>query len=309
MSDADELDKLVRLRDSGVLTQEEFQQAKMRLLTNKNEIRGISALLGNKRNLITLVSAAVFVFALILFLQPATRSNATDIGDEAGARNGLILSGIGDNVQPSADLKSKAIERQDTNLGEPMGSYAWATSPDRMFENPDYIQEVLGTPQRRSSDNLFYNLGGCWINFIINDFAISGIQMGISDQCEPKVGGRTITSTTTFGDVYESGGFLMAACLRLCGNRADPTIDYVIPGPHANAFIGVSYSTIDTAQSEVWENEIARNLGFSDVWDVPSEKFLCPPKPSPATYEAMKDATISNVTIKVDAGDCPKWFE
>lgn len=94
-----------------------------------------------------------------------------------------------------------------------------------------------------------------------------------------------------------------------CGNRADPTIEYVIPGPHANAFIGVSYSTYDTTESAVWEHEIARKLGLSDIWDVPSEEFLCPPKPSRAVYEAMKDATISDVTIKVDAGDCPNWFD
>lgn len=309
MAEIDELERLVRLRDSGALTQDEFMQSKSLLLAKRSERHAIGAFVRSRRGLFALSGIIVLTLGIVFFSQQAAPWEEAGSAFDPKTADASFTGQSSEASNISAGLSSTAFQRQNRSAGKSIGSYDWATSSDRMFENPDYIQEVLGTPTRRSSGNLFYNVEGCFINYIITDFAISGIQMGVSDECAPSVNGRTITSRTTFGTIYEGGGFLMAACLRLCGNRADPTIEYVLPGPHANAFIGVSYSTIDTAESETWEREIARNLGFSDIWDVPSEKFLCPPKPSTVVYEAMKDATISNVTIQVDAGKCPSWFE
>lgn len=304
MTDFDKLERLVRLRNSGGLTVEEFQAEKAKLLATKplNTI-GDSPPKARTPWIIGGGIAAALVMLVVAFValqRPSVTGPDNEIAENtfAPARDGIVL----------ASASNAAVIATATPAE---GSYAWATSIFRIGENPAYIEKVLGPPKQKNQNLLFYSIQGCVVNYLTKDFEVTGIRISIDDDCTPEVKNRLITPQTTFGSIYTDFGFLQTSCLMLCGNKADPTIEYVVPGPHSDNFIGVSYSTYEDEDDDeggaIWADEIVKAKGVANVFEVPHGGFYCPPEPSLAVTNAMKNAKVLSVTIGVDVEKCDEW--
>ena len=299
MTDLDKLERLVRLKESGGLTQEEFKSEKAKLLASLQS-GGAKTLPAAAENWWLVGIGGVLVILLIALV--ILQSHPSKDTSGKAANHNLVGEAISDH------LISGAADTQALSAGVVEGSYSWATSESLIGANPEYIEKVLGPPVQKDATSLFYNdLQGCIVNYLTKGSKITSIQIIITDKCAPEVKGRIITPQTTFGSVSDEFGFLQTSCLALCGNKADPTIEYVIPGPHSSNFIDVSYSTYDTDSSTIWENEITRANGVTSIFDVPDGALQCPGKPTQAAVAAMKNATVSSVTIGVDLEECVEW--
>lgn len=301
MTDLDKLERLVRLKESGGFTEEEFQAEKAKLLVAAQS-GTVEDLLNARQNWWIIGGVFVASLLILLFLMPILQQRPSSVGSDNAVEGETIAAAMGDDVNTGAADKlapSEALAK---------GSYAWATSDLRIGANPEYIEKVLGPPAQKDSNSLFYNeLQGCIVNYITKGSKVTSIQIIITEKCTPEVNGNLITPQTTFGSIYDDFGFLMTSCLSMCGNKADPTIEFVIPGPHSSNFIDVRYSTYDTDGSTVWENEIARANGVTSIFDVPEGALRCPEQPTQAAVNAMKGAKVSDVTIGIDLEQCVEW--
>lgn len=302
MTDFDKLERLIRIRDSGRLTEEEFLTEKAKLLAvaqpSMSEAPPTAARNWWLSGGVIVTVLAISVAAVIAVQRPSdSASQDTMMGENVAApANDHTIAGATDTAGTSSPM----------TLAE--GSYAWATSIFRVGENPAYIEKILGPPRQKAHNSLFYNLRGCPVSYLIKGTKVTGIEIAILDECTPDIKGQAITPQTEFSSIYSNFGFLQTSCLTLCGNKADPTVEYVVPGPHSDNFIGVSYSTNDAEEGvTVWRNEIAKAKGVASYFDVPSDGFYCPPKPSQVVVNAMKSAKIGSVTMGNDVEKCKEW--
>lgn len=300
MTDLDNLERLVRLRDNGGLTEEEFLAEKVKLLAvappseTKSENTPSWVLFGGASAI-----ALAMIVAVVAMLQ-----RQSPLEPQNSALTNVVVPA---DDQASAGAAAHTVENSPpASLKE--GSYAWATSIFRVGENPAYIEKVLGPAQQKDSASLFYNMKDCPVQYMTKNGKVIGIHIAVLNNCRPEINGRVITPQMKFDSVYSERGFLQTSCLMDCGNKADPTVEYVVPGPHSDNFIGVRYSTYDGDEGiTIWGSEIAKAKGVASDSDVPFGGFYCPPKPSQAVVNAMKNATISSVTIGVDVEKCDEW--
>lgn len=287
-----QLERLVRLRDNGGLSETEFEAEKAKIL-DARQSHSIPLSTPVIQEWILPAGAVIIVFLVIFLI--AINLSSTD--DQYESPVEAMAPAIQDRSGLSADNKLPSE-----------GTYEWATSSFRIGENPNYIESILGASRKRSSDSMIYDIDGCFINFLIEGTAVSGIQMGLSPKCTPIIKDRVITEKTKLLDVIHSFGLLQTPCLSLCGNKADPFVEYVVAGSHAENFIGVSYMLWDAERGvDLWSQEIVRAKGVKDTFDVPEGGFHCPPTPSQSVLSAMMDAEISSVTIGLNVDKCAPW--
>ncbi|MFA7585608.1 MAG: SHOCT domain-containing protein [Novosphingobium sp.] len=301
MTDFDRLERLVRIRDSGGLTEDEFQAEKAKLLATAqpDTIEAPPPAAHNR----WLLGGGIAT-ALVLLLAIMVEQHRPAAASKSAMDDNRVVPAIDNNAVAGAS-NAAAVSTPTATPAD--GSYAWATSIFRMGENPAYIEKILGPSKQKDRNSLFYSLQGCPVTYLTKGSKVTGIQMGVSDNCTPEVKGNVVTPRTNFGAVYSDFGFLQTSCLMLCGNKADPTIEYVVPGPHSDNFIGVSYSTYYDDGADIWGEEIAKANGVASAFDVPSDAFYCPAKPSQAVIDAMKNAKVQSVTIGVKVDECAQW--
>lgn len=306
MTDFDKLERLVRLRDSGGVTEQEFLAEKAKLLSasGSNTEKGASAET-RKRWLIGSGIALVVAMAIagvVAVNRPTDEGGTSDI-DVASPADAIPVAPPADALQSESSVPAALPTAMP-----PEGSYAWATSIFRIGENPAYIEKVLGPARHKSRRLLSYNLSGCPIDYQLQGNEVSGISMIVSMGCTPYVQGRIITPQTQFSSVFRPSGFLKTSCLINCGNKADPTVQYVAPGSHADNFIGASYETFPSEEvTTAWASEIAKSKGVASDIDLPYDAFYCPSRPSQVVVNAMKSATIQTVVVGKDVERCAEW--
>jgi hypothetical protein len=118
MVDIDKLERLARLRDDGTLTQDEFLQAKARLLTSAGDRQGIAAFLGNRLWLVSLCGAICLVLVVVYLAQQNMRGEGSDNTGDTQAADASFIDKFSETDQPDAGLAVAPLERENLPAGE-----------------------------------------------------------------------------------------------------------------------------------------------------------------------------------------------
>lgn len=294
MPDLDKLERLNQLRQSGALTEEEFQTQKAKILADeKDGARGTGS---NQWLLIGIAAAVVTVLIATILL---VRSTSSDIGNATLAKPGSSYSLDGNDTEVAL---SNEITPTPIPTPTAVNQFAWASNEERIDNNPAYLEQKLGPAVEKDEYSMRFDVGGCQVRYSLARGSVSSIDIPVTAKCSPLVRGRTITPATTFASLRSQGGLMTASCLGNCGNAADPTIDWLVPGTHASNLIEVDYEAsqkgpILDAQN-LWERAIRRTHGLAeddDSQDV--DIFNCPSNPPQEVVRSMNPSHIAWVHI------------
>lgn len=291
MPDYEKLERLNRLRESGALTNEEFDREKIAILSNEDRNYW------TKRNLIIagVMAIAVATVAIMFSKIFLTRQSLDD-------QQAVATAPI-ENEVASATIENASSEVATTNEIVPGATLDWAFSDQIIGLNPSYVEQKLGPPKSKSATYWEFDVQGCGVTYTVSGTEITSASAYPETGCSPKVMGRTITSSTTFAQVADDSSIIRAACLLLCGNMADPTMELYQGGYHANQFIDVIYqSSAGEPQSkatDLWVAAIRVAHGNSpqDYDGDDLDWFQCVSNPPASVAKAVGPERILSVTI------------
>ncbi len=299
--DLDQIARLFRLRESGALTQAEFEAEKARVLNEQDSGR-----VGGEAPAAKLVAPVEYAQAApadeVFYENEQPRSSSLPIILIVLATILVIVAGVGwyvmrgstATIEPEVALNTSshapapsptvATAPQATAEQNAASLYQWATSIEPLGVTPDYLTSKLGTPRRRDGSTLDFVVAGCDISYETQGSAISYFDAEVSPSCKPSLTGLNaatainLPQATSLADVERrAGGLIIADCLEMCGNAADPAQYLFIQGPHADNFINVAVLADPKASkgTEKWASAIraAHNLSADD--ELPAQSFQC----------------------------------
>ena len=150
-----------------------------------------------------------------------------------------------------------------------------------------------------------YRVNGCQITAYASHGAIEGYSLSLRPNCNFNLGnfmGSGYGSTTglTVGAFLRAwkGTMVLHAeseCIDMCGNAADPSMDFIFEGPHAMNYLNVQLTVVlDEKQSieaaEKLTDDLKRNEGSEYVTNT---KFNCNNK-----YDALASKLFANVPVR-----------
>jgi hypothetical protein len=289
MNNIENLERLNRLRESGALTEEEFYQEKLKLISGKShdaqkQTFKIALLLG---------TIVVGVAALAAFLwqnqgkgdeilKPETAaigpSKGTPSLETPAKKEDEILkpeTAAIDLPKVIPSLRAPATNDVSTLKKAETALLTFATSTEVLGLNLGYLERRLGVPKEKRAGNIVFEVGGCTISYDIVESSVSSLDVNVSQNCQPTIQGMKVTPQSTYGQVFnrQGGGAYLASCLTDCGNAADPTIDLTYASSRATEFISVNYATDYNQVSralDLWENAVRRQRGLGE-FDTPDD--------------------------------------
>lgn len=292
MTYLDQLERLNKLRECGVLSDEEFRAEKAKLLAKENEIRRF----GSPAAWAPIIGAIVLAAAIaaLLVYGPVFESSKQQ-GDSRSAEPNAIVS------TPEPSLSDDVVGASSAQPSE--GSYAWATSSAVIGINPAYLEARLGPAREKSPHHMDFQLGRCAIYYTVAGSEITSLTAHVDEACHP----NGITPQTTFGELLRNGhGRYRADCIEGCGNAADPTIEVFFEGARAQQYISESYwsASLDNGGGgsldpmRMWAMAIRRAHGLAES-EVPPDFniFSCVANPSPDVAAALANVRVEGVTL------------
>lgn len=320
-NDLDQIARLFRLRESGALTQAEFEAEKARVL--------------NEQDSTDLNGAAPEPVAAVEYAQAAPANEIAYEDDQAyrsrlplvpiilatilvivAAAGWYVMRGskatveadIAGNASSPAPAPSPVVAEAPQAIAEQtaVSLYQWATSIEPLGVTPDYLTSKLGTPRRRDGSTLDFVVAGCDIRYETQGSAISYFDAEVSPSCKPSLTGlnaaaaMNLPQATSLADVErKAGGLIVADCLEMCGNAADPAQYLFIQGPHADNFINVAVMADPQASkgTEKWASAIraAHNLSADD--ELPAQGFRCGTDAQDVALQEVGPVRIGRVLV------------
>lgn len=293
MVDLGKLERLNALRHSGALSDDEFQAQKERLLATGSPTA--------RRKVLGLVAAAATLILIALAYvssRPSAGVASVTPGTSESIGSDLPLAEVTGAAEP-APSPSAAV-----------ADFQWAMSSSILGLNPAFVEARLGPAKEKSADYLTFEVQRCEVQYDVKGNRIVAAHSAVNAQCQPTVDGRRITPKTTFGSFAGTNASLVSYCIFNCGNAADPTIDLLIPGYHANGFVDVvlggGYSDASSDAMDLWESVIRRRHGVAeDDWEnLDYEWFSCVKDAPPEVARMMRAETVISVTIGRDIKYC-----
>jgi hypothetical protein len=153
-----------------------------------------------------------------------------------------------------------------------------------------------------------YPVEGCRVTAYVKGAVVLAYSLELSPKCNFDLNdflGNDYPSTEglTIGG-FTNGSFgadlrVQSTCIDLCGNAADPTVDFTWEGPHAANFISVVLTIVlasDEALSATdrWE-AVIRKSEHDDYID--KTKFNCDAKYDSSAISTFKDVKVNKITI------------
>lgn len=300
MSDDTELDRLERLnhlRESGALTNEEFEAKKRDILSA-----------GQKQHtaLPRWVLGAIGVVALTAVAGVSAfwiRSTGNDSAafEEAAVAHGVPEAPIGPQPTPIAGASAPS----ESEL------LAFATSESVIGMTPTFLEQKLGMPKEKRPTSLVYDIGRCIITYWFDNGEVTTFFFDVTRSCRVMVRGTRVGPNTTFGDIsnQRDGGALTARCLSSCGNAADPTIDLRYRAARVNNDIGVNFSSDYDQSSEallLWEQAVRQQQGLGEFAPTyGSDAFSCAIDPPENVKRLATRLQVRTVWVfRGEAGPC-----
>jgi hypothetical protein len=298
--DLDQIARLFRLRESGALTQAEFEAEKARVL-NEQDSAPLDGEAPGAEPIVPVAYAPASPADDAMYRDKPPRSRLplvpillATILVIVAAVGWYVMRGNTATVEP--DVASNAVSpapapsltvaaAPQANAEQSAASlYQWATSIEPLGVTPNYLTSKLGTPRRREGSTLDFVVAGCDIRYETQGSAISYFDAEVSPSCKPSLTGLNaatainLPQATSLAAVErKAGGLIVADCLEMCGNAADPAQYLFIQGPHADNFINVAIVADPQASkgTEKWALAIrtAHNLSVDD--ELPAQSFQC----------------------------------
>lgn len=288
MSDQYErLERLHRLRESGALSDREFEVEKARLLAGGGD--GAAA-----AQMIVVVLALLGVAAILYFAlrQPAETTAA------APSSNELVADGNMAATDATMTLTNAAAPAPQA----PPSNYRWATSAAIIGANPDFVERRLGPPREKSGGRMLYSVDGCTITYYLAGTEVTSFAAQVSRKCNPSLDGigRTVTSTTRLGDLARNGPIIHSAtCVYMCGNAREPFVFTRVEGSHASSGIGIHFEAIEDGDILLpWSDHIyaVNGLRKGEYVDNP-DIFRCPANPPPRVARNIERLRVDTVRV------------
>lgn len=286
----DDLERLSRLRESGALTQEEFQQQKSLILT--------PAVPRPSRRLWPIYAVGIPLTAAV-----AAVAFANFIWSSRQTARAAPAAAIPAVVQSLESASKAEKQTADTARATPEpsseGNLRFATSFEVIGLNPAYLDSRLGVPRESTSWSRVYDIGGCRLNYSVRSNRIDGFLVQISPTCQPTVQGLKVSPRTTFGSILRriNGGEYFATCLGGCGTVAEPTIDLVYESSRATRHISVHYIAEYwqiADEFQIWK-DVSRSIYGNDY------VFLDEGRSAPSRIIPMlARAKVNSISVRCD---------
>ena len=291
MIDLGQLEKLNDLREKGVLTDEEFQAEKQRLLQPDKQ--------QPKKPVYTVVIGLAFVtiaavVATLLFT----------------AKEGENLPAVLPNAL-ATDVATETVSDAPTIPDEvsQAGSYQWAVSPEAIGLNPAFVERKLGVAKEKSPSVWSFEVGGCEVDYWLKGSEIKSLFTKVTEKCQPNVDGVKITPRTTFLLLMGKAKLFSSCIGGSCGNAADPTIDLLSTGAHYNNFIAIQYEgqygDVTSKAMDQWVSAIKRQHGANDddYDSIDVEWFNCISNAPAEVVSTMRRQVVTGIWLGRDLNE------
>jgi len=322
-NDLDQIARLYRLQESGVLTQAEFEAEKARVLNRQDSTSPNGEAPAPESIAPAGYAQAALADEVVYDDDRAYRSRsplvpiilATILAIVAGV-GWYVMRGSTATVEAdkAVNAASPAPAPSSTVAAAPQATaeqtaasiYQWATSIEPLGVTPDYLTSKLGAPRHRDGSTLDFVVAGCDIRYETQGSAISYFDAEVSPSCKPSLTGLNaatainLPQSTSLGDgERKAGGLIVADCLEMCGNAADPAQYLFIQGSHADNFINVAVMADPKASkgTEKWASAIrmANNLSADD--ELPAQSFQCGADAQDAALQEVGPVRIGRVLV------------
>lgn len=159
-----------------------------------------------------------------------------------------------------------------------------------------------------------YQVDGCRVDAKISSQsgspAVQALSLILSPRCNIDLSAFRLAPLSTRGLTisripdWNSLGF-ESDCISLCGNAADPTVDFIQQSSHATNWIGVIYTITIISDPSLDAIEKLRDLiqkreGEDYIIDT---KFNCDQKYNRQALESFANVPVSKITIGIFPGD------
>jgi hypothetical protein len=224
--------------------------------------------------------------------------------------------GLPPSSNPSAASASDAPSAIDPSTAAPIAAsavaaagtsnYQWATSTDTLGVTPEFLKSKLGVAHVQNNDSIEFTVTGCDIRYGLKGETVTYFDAEVSANCKPSLRGLNVASSADFprsrtiGQVEDkAGGLLIADCLEMCGNAADPAQYLFIEGPHSDNFINVAFEADPRSSRglDKWANAIRATKGLKPEDELPEQSYQCGSDAQDAALAAVGPTPISRVFV------------
>lgn len=176
-----------------------------------------------------------------------------------------------------------------------------------------YLESITGpamhvNPGGPGVQSREYKVDGCRMTAYVKGAVVLAYSLRLSPTCNFNIGdflGNDYPSTEglTIGG-FAHGAFganlrVQSTCINLCGNAADPTVDFTWEAPHAANFISVVLTVVlasDVAINAAEQWEAAMRKSESDDY-IDKTKFNCATKYDNSAVAAFDGVQVDVITI------------
>lgn len=294
MPDLGKLEQLNRLRESGALTQDEFDREKAAILAT-GEVKALNN--GLKIAIAAAIIAVVMLITILVGQNVSAPSTQAEHQEALEPLTSLV------NVQKAEPVENASAPAIPVAAQTPSATLDWAFSEQVIGLNPTYVEGKLGPAKSKGGGTWEFDIRGCAVSYTVANSEITSASTFVKAGCQPKVMGTTITPRTTFSQLKGSYDIIRSSCIESCGNAADPTIELYKPGFHANNFIEVVYSSRygDGQQNamDLWVKAIraAHRKGPNEFDSGDYEWFQCVSNPDASVVSALAPEQVGYVMI------------
>lgn len=182
-----------------------------------------------------------------------------------------------------------------------------------LYAQVPYLETITGpamhvSPGRDALQRRNYQVEGCEVIAYAKATLVIGYSLDLTPKCNfdlsEFMGDRySTTRRLTVGKFIKGGSGsdmrVQSTCIYLCGNAADPTVDFTFEGPHALNFISIVLTVTLADQpsldaAERWR-KVIRNKESDDY--VTEARFNCTTRYDDAGIRAFANAPVSQITV------------
>jgi hypothetical protein len=175
-----------------------------------------------------------------------------------------------------------------------------------------YLESITGPamhiyPGRADTQAREYRIEGCKVQAFIKGTRVRRYSLSLAPKCNFNLGallyGYSSTSGLTVGK-FASGAQhpimrFQADCMDLCGNAADPTVDFKWEGPHSANFIAVVLTVVLADRAAVDASLRLQSLMQKNEGEdyVRNTRFNCDGKYDDVAVRSFASVAVNEITV------------
>jgi hypothetical protein len=183
-----------------------------------------------------------------------------------------------------------------------------------------YLEHLVGpamhvSPGSKGAQLRDYEVQGCHVIATVASKApglrsIQALSLDLSPRCNFDLTAFRLSPLSTRDLTISKVPFwnsldFEADCISLCGNAADPTVDFIQQSSHASNWVAVIYTiTVASNQSVTASEALRETIQASEGEDyVTNTKFNCNAKYGPLALRLFANIPVNRITIGLFPGD------